>query len=80
MMLQPALSPPARRRPSTAALAGVLLAHALLLWLINQYWPIAPAVRYVVYQTIRTITPRSGTITPPTVRPAPLRVPGKRGA
>ncbi len=46
----PTLAKPARSRALTL---GVVLAHVLLLWLINLYWPIEQAVRYVVYQMAR---------------------------
>ncbi|MGE0498463.1 MAG: hypothetical protein AB7O72_11600, partial [Ramlibacter sp.] len=65
--------PPQRRSPQALVLVGVL--HVALLWFLNQHWPLEQAVRYVVVQYARPISPaqdaapsRSRAITPPTLQ------------
>ncbi|CAN5759370.1 hypothetical protein BH11PSE7_BH11PSE7_09100 [soil metagenome] len=59
MIFQPRSFQYPRRRMSPPALLAVLLFHGLLLWLINQHWPIERAVRNVVYQYVRPAAPEA---------------------
>ena len=59
------------QRPSPSALLAVGALHLALLWWVNQHWPLERAVRYVVYQYVRPISPP--TPDAPAPAPAPSR-------
>ena len=43
---------PERRRVSPPSLLVAVALHLALLWLLNQYWPVEQAIRYVVFQVV----------------------------
>ena len=62
------------QRPSPPALLAVGALHVALLWLVSQQWPVAQAVRQVVYQyvqPVRTPTTDAAPSSRAITRPAP---------
>ncbi|MEJ6021195.1 hypothetical protein [Ramlibacter sp. PS4R-6] len=57
MLYRPATPPFPRDRMSPSALATTTAIHAGILWLLLQYSPLVPTVRYVVYQYVRPLSP-----------------------
>ena len=62
MLYRPATPPFPRERMSPAALATTTAIHAGLIWLLLQYSPLVPTIRYVVYQYVRPISPSATAI------------------
>ena len=69
MLYRPATPPYPRERMSPSAFATTTAIHAGLIWLLLQYSPLVPTVRYVVYQYVRPISPSANTSRAITVRP-----------
>lgn len=60
------------QRPSPPALLAVGALHVALLWLISQQWPVAQAVRQVVYQSVPPVRPPTADAASRAItRPAP---------
>jgi hypothetical protein len=69
MLYRPATPPFPRERMSPGAIATATAIHAGLLWLLLQYSPLVPTVRYVVYQYVRPISPAPEANRAITIRP-----------
>src|SRR5437868_1696724 len=61
MLYRPATPPFPRERMSPAAMATTAALHVGLIWLLLQYSPLVPTIRYVVYQYVRPISPSANT-------------------
>src|SRR3569623_1423684 len=69
MLYRPATPPYPRERRSPAAFATTTAIHAGVIWLLLQYSPLVPTVRYVVYEYVRPISPSANASRAITVRP-----------
>jgi hypothetical protein len=69
MLYRPTTPPFRRERMSPGAIATATAIHAGLLWLLLQYSPLVPTVRYVVYQYVRPISPAPEANRAITIRP-----------
>ena len=69
MLYRPVIPPFPRQRMSPAGMATTTAIHVGLLWLLLQYSPLVPTVRYVVYQYVRPISPSANNSRAITVRP-----------